>query len=119
MEQVQFAVTLVVGVVSVVLAIVAIWLGSRSEKQSAENYDRTKDLLAEVSQKAEVIKATVDTTQQKLVDTITDIARPQRESVQDKMMATLLPQMLQDPAAFQRFMEIAKQFEEKGKGQGG
>ena len=84
-----FAVSLVVGVVSIVLAGVAIWHSVQSERKSVENYDRTKDVLSEISQKAAVIEATVDKTQMKLVDTVTAMAKPKEETQEDKLEVSL------------------------------
>ncbi len=44
-----FVVSLVVGVVSIVLAGVAIFYASQSEKKSRDNYDRTNAVLSNIS----------------------------------------------------------------------
>ena len=59
---VTFTVSLVVGAVSIVLAVMAIWPSIQSERRSMENYDRTKDILSEISEKAAVIEGTVSKT---------------------------------------------------------
>ncbi len=92
-----FGITLVVGVISVVLALVAIWFSTQAEKKSAENYNQTKDVLAAISEKAAVIERSVDTTQQKLLDTVTGIAKPQRETQDEMLMRTMLPVIMKDP----------------------
>ncbi len=107
-----FAISLIVGVVSVVLASVAIWYSSQAERKSAENYNRTKDVLSEISEKAAVIQATVDTTQQKLVDTITAIASPQRETMEEKLLSASLPMLLQNPELLERLAELGSQQEQ-------
>ena len=110
---VYFVVSLVVGVVSVVLAFVAIFYSYQSESKSRDYYDRTNNVLLSISEKAAVIEGTVNATQQKLVDTITDIARPQRETQEEVFMRTMLPAMLADPsmsdALRQVFVEGARQ----------
>ena len=92
-----FVISLVVGVISVVLACAAILYGYQAEQKSAANYNQTKEVLAEISEKAAVIQGTVNTTQQKLVDTITDIAKPQRETQEEILMRTMLPALMGDP----------------------
>ena len=105
-------ISLVVGIVSIVLALVAIWHSIQSERKSVENYNRTKEVLAEISQKAAVIEATVSGTQVKLVDTVIAIAKPKEETQEEKMM-NLLPNVLQNPELFERLMKLGE--ESKGK----
>ena len=101
----SFIFSLIVGVVSIVLALVAIWLARQSERRSTENYDRTKDILSEISQKAAVIESTVSNTQEKLVDTVTAIAKPREETQED----IILKAMMQNPQVFQQMVKIAEQ----------
>ena len=101
-----FVVSLVVGVVSVVLAVVAIFYSYQSERKSRDYYDRTNDVLLGISEKAAVIEGTVNATQQKLVDTITEIARPQRETQEEMFMRTMLPAILQDPKMSEALREV-------------
>lgn len=106
---VTFTVSLVVGAVSIILAVLAIWLSIQSERRSTENYDRTKDILSEISEKAAVIEGTVSNTQEKLVDTVTAIAKP-KEETQDEMIAkVLLPSMVQNPQMLEKLIELSEQ----------
>ena len=89
--------SLVVGIVSIVLAIVAIWLSTVSERRSSNNYERTKDVLAEVDKKAAVIEGSVNETRKKLVDAVTSIVAPKEPTMEEKMMAAVFPAMLADP----------------------
>ena len=41
--EVSLVISLVVGAVSIVLALVAIWHSVQSERKSVENYNRTKE----------------------------------------------------------------------------
>ena len=107
----SFFVSLVIGVVSVTLALVAIWHSTQSERKSTENYHRTKEVLAEISEKSAVIANTVSNTQSKLVDTITEIARPTRESTDEMLIKTLLPAMLEKPELMEQFSKLAQQQE--------
>ena len=107
--EVPVVVSLVVGAISVVLALVAIWYSSQSERKSTENYNSTKDVLAEISRKAAVIESTVNNTQEKLVDTITEIARPKQETQEEMLMKTMLPTILQNPQMLERLITSAEQ----------
>lgn len=113
-----FAVSLVVGVVSIVLAVVAIWYSTQAEKKSADSYNQTKEVLAAISEKAAVIQETVNTTQQKLVDTITEIAKPPRDTEQDIFLKTLLPAMLDNPELMERLIKLGSQQEQRDEGPG-
>ena len=92
-------VSLVVGTVSVALALVAIVI-------TAIIYDRTKDVLSDISEKAAVIEETVSGTQAKLVDTVTEIAKPQKETQEEMLMKALLPEMVKDPALMERMIKL-------------
>ena len=104
-----FVISLVVGVVSVILALVAIWFSWQSERKSAENYNRTRDVLSEISQKAAVIEATVNNTQEKLVDTITEIAKPKQETQEELLLKALVPAIMQNPDMMERLMKHSEQ----------
>ena len=108
---VPFVVSLVVGSISIVLAVVAIWHSTLSERRSTENYIRTKDVLSEISQKSAAIEAVVNNTQGKLVDTVTAIASPKQESQEDIIMKTLLPSILQNPELMNQLMKLGEQQE--------
>ena len=101
--------SLVVGIVAIVLAIVAIWLSTVSERRSSNNYERTKDVLAEVDKKAAVIEGSVNETQRKLVDAVTSIVAPKEPTMEEKMMAAVFPAMLADPESLQRLIELGQQ----------
>ena len=94
-------VSLAVGVMAIVLAIVAIAI-------TALIYDRTKDVLAEIGQKAAVIEKVVTGTQAKLVDTVAEIAKPQKETQEEILMKTLLPAMVEDPSLMERLAALGK-----------
>ncbi len=95
-------VSLTVGVISIILAGIAIWL-------STLNYERTKDVLAEISKQAAVIEGTVSETQSKLLDTVTAIAKPKEETQEDKLLETLLPEMMKNPELLATLMKAGQQ----------
>ena len=76
-------------------------------------YDRTKDVLSEINKQAAVIEETVSRTQTKLVDTVAEIAKPQKETSEEILLKTLLPAMVQDPALMERMMEFGNKQQEK------
>ena len=113
MDNVSFGISLAVGAVSIVLALVAIWHSIHSERKSEENYNRSKDVLSEISQKAAVIEATVSGTQEKLVDTVTTIARPKEETQEDVLFKTFASSIMQNPQMFERLLKFSEQQEKQ------
>lgn len=105
-------VSLVVGIVSIVLAVVAIWHSTRSERLSIQYYDKTKDVLAEIDKRAAVIESSVSSTQTKLVDTVIAIASPKDEA-DEKMNATLWEVVRQKPEIIERILDRASQEEDE------
>ena len=91
-----------------VLAIVAIWHGSQSEKKSLANYNRTQDLLSEIGKRAAVIEGTVSRTQDKLVDTLTSVAIPRQESEDEILMKAMLPTVIQNPQILDRLIAMGE-----------
>ena len=74
-QVISFVITVITGVVSVVLAVFAIWIGKSSERESRRNFertqnamreynDKTKEVLAEIDKRAAVIEKTVTDSQQ-------------------------------------------------------
>ena len=108
---VSVVVSLVVGVASIILAVVAIWYSRESERKSVENYNRTKDVLSEISQKAAVIEGTVSKTQEKLVDTVTAIASPKQETQDEIIANAMLPFLMQNPEAFEKLVKMNTELE--------
>ena len=76
---------------------------------STLNYERTKDVLAEISKQAAVIEGTVSETQGKLVDTVTAIAKPKEETQEDKLLGALLPSMVNNPEFFEQLIRMGEQ----------
>ena len=95
-------VSLVVGLASIILAISAIVI-------SLLVYDRTKNVLADISKQAAVIEGTVSETQGKLLDTVTAIAKPREETQQDKLLSAFLPAIMQNPRLLQQMIELGTQ----------
>ena len=94
-------VSLTVGIVSIILAGIAMLI-------STLNYERTKDVLSEISEKAAVIEGTVSDTQTKLVDTVTAIAKPKEETQEEKMTQAMLPHILNNPELLERVIAMSE-----------
>jgi hypothetical protein len=97
---------------SLILAVVAIIAAKSSEKEVRENFQktqelmnqfemRTKETLAEVDKKSAVIERTVSESQQKLMDTLTNILNetiiPKKEDMGEKMGMQIIEQMMSNP----------------------
>ena len=95
-------VSLTVGCFSIILASVAMVI-------SILNYERTKDVLGEISKQAAVIEGTVSETQGKLVDTVTAIAKPKEETKEDKLLGALLPSMVNNPEFLEQLIRMGEQ----------
>ena len=63
-------VSLIVGLVSIGLAIYSIWFANKESKQSSENYTKTKELLTAVEHKADLIDRTVQMEQKLTFDVV-------------------------------------------------
>lgn len=111
------AMSLVVGAVSVVLAIVAIWLSKSSEQRSVKYYEDTVKVLGQIEKQVAVIKQTSDTTHEKLLGTVTELAKPEKETQEEMLMRALLPQFAANPEKFQRMMQQSQTDRGKGSGQ--
>ena len=108
-----YALSLAVGFVSVVLAGLAISLSIYYERRSRESYELTSEALSEIRQKSAVIETTVNTAHTKLLDTVTDIAKPIRETQEEMLIKTMLPAIMQSPEMFERLIKLG---EERGQG---
>ena len=101
MESILAWVSLITGISSIVLAVVAIWISQSAERESRDNYQKTKDVLAEIDKKAAVIETTVSENQQQLLETVTTILKettvPEKVSMQDQAGMMFLQAMLQNP----------------------
>ena len=95
-------VSLTVGCFSIILAALAMLI-------STLNYERTKDVLSEISKQAAVVERTVSETQGKLLDTVTAIAKPKEETQEDKLLGALLPSMMNNPQFLEQLMKIGEQ----------
>ena len=100
------AVVLAVGIVSIILAVLAIWL-------SIDSYRRTKDVLSQISEQATSINSSVTMMQNKLVDTVASIANPAEANKEEALMQTLLPAIIENPQFLDKLMQLAQESEKQ------
>jgi hypothetical protein len=102
-----------VGIVSIALAIIAMFSSKATEKRSQENfektqsmmhdiYDKTKDALAQIDKKAEIIDAVVQRNQEQLIKTMTNILNetviPKKPDMGEEIGTQFLANILKNPA---------------------
>ncbi len=94
-------ISLIGSIVSIILAIVSMQSSSEHERISRENYDKTKDVLAQIDKKIEVIERLNQEGYNKLQDTITNIVEktviPQKEDVGEKLGIEFLKNVINNP----------------------
>ncbi|REL35699.1 hypothetical protein [Thalassotalea euphylliae] len=116
-------ISLVASIASLILAVVAIQAAKSSEKEVRENFlktqemlnqfeSRNKEVMAEIDKKSAVIERTVSDSQQKLMDTLTNILNetviPKKEDMGEKMGMQMLEQMMSNPeTGMQNFAVLA------------
>ena len=97
---VQFA-SLLTGASSIIIAIFAIWISKSAERESRSNYEKTKDVLAEIDKKAVIIERTVTDNQQQLLNTVTTILRetvtPQKVDMEEQVGLAFMQTLLSNP----------------------
>ena len=122
-------------ITSLILAVVAIIRSINSEKDVRENFEktkqvmaeyqeRTKEVLAEIDKKSAVIERTVSDSQRQLLDTMTNIINetviPKKTDVSEQLGIQFMQQLFANPqqandmmGALQPFMDMAEK--QKGK----
>ena len=116
-------ISLIVGIISIVLAVVAMVSSKRAEQESLrnfektqellqksyestqrilhENYEKTKELLAEIDKKAAVIDSVVQRNQEQMMSTITNIVNetviPKKPNLGEEIGAQFIMGILSHP----------------------
>jgi predicted PurR-regulated permease PerM len=105
-------VSLITGIVSIVLAIIAMITAKIFEKGSQENfektqrimqdiYDKTKDALAQIDKKAAVIENVVQRNQEQLMNTMTNLLNetiiPKKPDIGEQLGVQFLQTLMQNP----------------------
>ena len=111
-------VSLLTGAISIALALFAMWQAKQSEKEARSNYEKTKDVLAEIDKKSAIIERTVSESQQKLMDTMTNIINetviPKQQDIGEQLGAQFMMQMLQDPNNLGQNLDMLQKLAELG-----
>ncbi|MDE2701867.1 MAG: hypothetical protein OXH91_01840 [Chloroflexota bacterium] len=89
-------ISILASLASIILAACAVFYAWQSESKSKANYEGTRELLDEISQKSAVIESAVSKTQSKLVDTVIANATP-RQTQEEMMMQAFLPMLQSNP----------------------
>ena len=89
MLDVSVVVTVITGITSVVIAVFAIWQANQSRRESIDNYNKTRDLLAEVDKRAAVIQEFVSQNQTQLLDTVKELAIPAQPDMEQQLLQAM------------------------------
>ncbi len=116
-------ISLIGAVISIILAIVSMNSSAEHERVSRENYDKTKDVLAQIDKKIEVIEKLNQEGYNKLQNTITNIVEktviPQKEDIGEKMGVEFLRSVMNNPKEgtemLKNLAELKDTFEALGK----
>lgn len=100
--------SLLVGVVSIVLAIVAITYAKSLEKESRENFNRAQTLYAEIDKKAAIFQVVTSESQKQLLETVTSLANPKK--LEEQYGQIFMQSMMSDPSNTQKMMEAFRAF---------
>lgn len=94
-------INLIASISSLVLAVGAIIFSYKSSRESEDNFQKTKDVLAEVDKRAAVIEATVNNSQEHLLTTLTNIlnetAIPKKANINEQITSQFFQGLLSDP----------------------
>ncbi|HZX19039.1 MAG TPA: hypothetical protein VFF22_19490 [Pseudomonas sp.] len=114
MENLNFidAIAFLSSIASLILAVVAILAAKSSEREVRENFEktqrvmmeyqeRTKEVLAEIDKKSEVIERTVSESQRQLMNTMTNIINetviPKKVDMGEQLGMQFMQQMFTNP----------------------
>jgi len=97
-------VSVIIGAVSVAVAVIAMWQASSAAKESRVNFERTRDLLAEIDKRAAITEQVVAENQRELLDTVKKLAIPEKPDVSDEMGKMFMAKMLESPDGLGDFL---------------
>ena len=108
-------------VASLTVAIIAILLSILAARDARNNYDRTKDVLANIDKSSGLIQETVSKHQTELLKTVTELAVPHQD-VNKQMEGEFLKAFISNPKKFESMMstisKLSEQQEQGKKGRG-
>ena len=100
--------SLLVGIVSIVLAIVAITYARSLEKDSRENFNRAQQLFAEIDKKTAIFQTVTSESQKQLLDTVTSLANPKK--LEEQYGQVFMENMMHDPSNTQKLLDAFRNF---------
>ncbi|MXY35736.1 MAG: hypothetical protein F4Y54_03015 [Dehalococcoidia bacterium] len=90
-------VSVIIGAVSVVVAVFAIAQGAITSRDSRRNFEKTRDVLAEIDKRAAITEKIVAENQRELLDTVKKLAIPEKPDIGEEIGAEFMRALLQDP----------------------
>ena len=114
MENLASSISILTGVVSIAIAVIAMWISLRAERESRANYDRTKDVLAQIDTKAAVVETVVKENQQQLLNTISSLLVPNSDTADEKMGMAIIDAMMKNPQGMGPMLQQIQQLHALG-----
>ena len=112
-------ISLGIGLLSIFMALTAIIVSLRQAKDTRENYEKTKEVLAQIDKKSEVIQTFVADNQRELLDTVRALAIPEKPDLSEAFALQFFSQLMQNPekvnSAIPTLMEITERMTEQNK----
>ena len=109
---IPIVVSLVVGFVSLVIAAIAMALGLLAQRESRSNYDRTKEVLAEIDKRAAVIEKTVTESERQLLETVRRLVIPEKPDIGEQVGIEMAKAMFDDPDKITNMMKTMKELQD-------
>ena len=88
-------VSVIIGTVSVTVAVFALWQALQAAKESRENFQRTKDVLAQIDKSATVTEKILAEHQRELLDTVRRLAIPEKSEADEQMGVEFVRALMQ------------------------
>ncbi|MDE2669691.1 MAG: hypothetical protein OXI51_08550 [Chloroflexota bacterium] len=78
-------VSVIIGAVAVAVSIFALWLAWLAARESRENFQKTRDTLAQIDKSATVTEKILAENQRELLDTVKRLAIPEKSEADEQM----------------------------------
>ena len=120
-------ISLFVGTVSIVLAIITIILSKGSEKDSRANFNETQKLLSDIRSESAVIKEATQKNLEQLTSlfrnlldkvlgpTPTITEQQHDKELERQIIAQLVPELLKNPEKLSKLVEVSKELKQSPK----
>ncbi len=111
--EVTTGVSILVGAISALISIFAIWLAYSAKSESSANFEKAQRVLAEIDKRAAVTEEVVAEHQRELMDTVRQLVIPAKPDVGEMLGAKFLESIVQDPDRFMKMMPMLERFSER------